>query len=136
MWGEEQHGFRKDRGCADGIFITRRIIEEFGLTTSSTGAGDNLYLLFVDLKKAFDSCDRGLIFQLLHKCGVPSNIINIIRAFHDGFGARVMLNGSIGPRFDMTTGVRQGCCAAPTLWNFYFFFISRLWRERCRNIDG
>ena len=71
-----------------------------------------------------------------HRCGIPANAIAIIKAFHAGFRARVMFQGQLGDRFSMSTRVRQGCCAAATLWNFYFWFVMRLWRDRCKTKLG
>eukprot|EP00973_Karenia_brevis_P021848 3003930-Karenia_brevis.AAC.1 len=31
----------------------------------------------------------------------------------------------------MGTGVRQGCCKAPTLWDIFFHFVLLDWRRRC-----
>ena len=47
---ESQSGFRKGRGCADMIFVARQLVEKM------RGHGESLYVLFVDLKKAYIQC--------------------------------------------------------------------------------
>ena len=45
---ESQSGFRKGRGCADMIFVARQLAEK------AREHGESLYVLFVDLRKAYD----------------------------------------------------------------------------------
>ena len=45
---ESQSGFRKGRGCADMIFVARQFVEK------AREHGESLYVLFVDLRKAYD----------------------------------------------------------------------------------
>ena len=49
---DSQCGFRKGGGCTDMIFATRQLMEK------TREHGDRLFLLFVDLKKAYDSVPR------------------------------------------------------------------------------
>ena len=68
---ESQVGFRRFRGCADATYVLRRLMEEVRLTTPPPPAAQaappgvaaappppGLYVLFVDLRKAFDSMPR------------------------------------------------------------------------------
>ena len=43
-----------------------------------------LYLLFIDLRKAYDSIPREALWQVLRKYGIPPTLVNIIRSLHDG----------------------------------------------------
>ena len=47
-----QSEFRKGHGCADMIFVTRQLVEKV------KEYGESLYVLFVDLRKAYDSVPR------------------------------------------------------------------------------
>ena len=40
------------------------------------------YIIFVDLKKAYDSVPREALWGVLKKLGSPDLIIDIIRSFH------------------------------------------------------
>ena len=49
---DSQCGFRKGRGCCDMIFVARQLLEK------AREHNDSLYILFVDLRKAYDSVPR------------------------------------------------------------------------------
>jgi len=54
------------------IFAARQLIEK------TQEHGDSLFLLFVDLKKAYDSVPRAALWTILEKCCVPPRILGII----------------------------------------------------------
>ena len=60
-----QSGFRKGHGCADMIFVARKLVEKV------REHGESLYVLFVDLRKAYDSVPRQALWKVLEKYGVP-----------------------------------------------------------------
>ena len=51
-FGEEQQGFMKGRGTADGMYVLRQMVEKILEVQGSMALG------FVDLEKAFDSTQR------------------------------------------------------------------------------
>ena len=51
-FGEEQQGFRKGRGTADGMYVLRQMVEKRLEVQGSMALG------FVDLEKAFDTVPR------------------------------------------------------------------------------
>ena len=65
---ETQCGFRAGRGTTDMIF-TLRVALEIARVKSHP-----LYVLFVDLAKAYDSVSRGWLWTILHKKGVPNSL--------------------------------------------------------------
>ena len=40
-----------------------------------------LYMVFVDFEKAFDSIDREVLWKMLRHYGVPEKIVRVIRVF-------------------------------------------------------
>ena len=73
---ESQCGFRKGSSCSDMIFTVRQLMEK------ATEHRAKQFLLFVDLKKAYDSVPRTALWRALEKLGVPDLVIAIIRSFH------------------------------------------------------
>ena len=73
---ESQCGFWKDPGCSDMIFVVCQLVEE------SWEHQAKLFLLFIDLRKAYDSVPRAAMWLALGKLGVPDSIIELIRSFH------------------------------------------------------
>ena len=120
---ESQCGFRKGRGCVDMIFAARQMIEK------SIEHHSDLYILFVDLKKAYDSVPRTALWPALTKLGVPPRMLQVIRALHDGMLAHVRVDGSVTDEFVVTNGLRQGCTLAPMLFNLYFAAVMTHWHS-------
>ena len=61
------------------------------MSTDRKAVGHNtkVFLLFVDLRKAYDSVPRDLIWLILSKYGVPVKLVNLIRSFHDDMQAGI-----------------------------------------------
>ena len=59
----------------------------------------------------------------------------MIRQFHDGMIARVLVNGEASAPFDVTIGVKQGCVLAHTLF-LYLVAITLLSRNALGVDDG
>ena len=111
---ESQCGFRANRGTVDMIFATRQLQEK------CKEQHQNLYMMFVDLTKAFDTVNREGLWAILGKLGCPPKLVSMIRAFHDGMQARVTGAGEASQPFKVTNGVKQGCVMAPTLFSILF----------------
>ncbi|KAL8614142.1 hypothetical protein ACOMHN_026359 [Nucella lapillus] len=79
----------------------------------------DLYILFVDLTKAFDTVSRPGLWNILPRIGIPPKMVKIIKCFHDGMNAR-LVNSSEKDGFPVTNGVKQRCVVAPTLFSFLF----------------
>ena len=107
---ESQCGFRPNRGTVDMIFAIRQVQEK------CREQHRDLYCVFVDLTKAFDSVSRLGLWKLLQRVGCPEKLVNIIRSFHDGMLAKVVGNGGESDPFEVTNGTKQGCVLAPTLF--------------------
>ena len=104
-------GYRKGRGGNDAIFLMRRLFEEVRTSVPKTeedaSKHTDLYVLFVDLRKAFDSVDRELLWRLLETSfGIPKSIIELLRLLHDGMCFRTEYEGRLGQPIATNTGVR------------------------------
>ena len=67
-----QMGFTPGRGTTDAIFIMRQLLEKYEM------AGRDLYMVFVDLEKAFDRVPREVIWWSLRRKGVLEREIKAI----------------------------------------------------------
>ena len=79
----------------------------------------DLYILFVDLTKAFDTVSRPGLWRNLPRFGIPPKMVQIIRCFNDGMKAG-LVNGEEEDDFHVSNRVKQGCVLAPTLFSFLF----------------
>ena len=73
-FGEEQQGFSKGRGTADGMNILRQMVEKRLEVQGSIALG------FVDLEKAFDTVPREMVMATLQWMGVPEAEVRWLRA--------------------------------------------------------
>ena len=54
------------------------------------------------------------------KFGCPAKFISMVQQFHDGMNARVQDDGEYSQPFPVTSGVKQDCVPAPTLFSVMF----------------
>jgi Reverse transcriptase (RNA-dependent DNA polymerase) len=80
-------------------------------------------MCFVDLEKAFDRVPREALWTVLRKAGCTQKLLHMIQLLHDGMKCRVQFNGVLSEEFPVTTGVKQGCVLAPTLFALYFCVV-------------
>ena len=114
---ESQCGFRAGRSTIDMIFSLRQLQEKCREQHMP------LYIAFVDLTKAFDLVSRSGLFQILVKIGCPTHLLNIIKQFHENMQGTVCYNGATSEAFPVSSGVKQGCVLAPTLFAIFFSIL-------------
>ena len=126
---ESQCGFRRGRGCTDMIFVVRQLVEKaFEHKTKQ-------FLIFVDLRKAYDSVPREAMWKVLRKLGVPDALVDIIRSFHTNMEARIRVGGELLQEIGVNNGLRQGCTMAPTLFNLYASVVAEKWAEAVEDVE-
>lgn len=102
----------KGRSIHDSLLLTRDVIDY------SKGREGGC-LVSLDQRKAFDMVDHGFLFRLLHKMGVNSRLIDVVKLMYRGINTKIQVNGALTERVDITRGVRQGCPLSPTLYVLY-----------------
>ena len=109
---ENQFGSQPGRGCQDGLYVIRTMLQlrrNHNLPT---------WGLFVDLVKAFDTANHDLLYEILHKYGVPPQLVSVIKRLYDGASVKLKI-GEADPRsIPYTVGVKQGDAMAPVLFLF------------------
>ena len=88
-------------------------------------------MLFVELRKAYDSVPRQALWKVLERYGVPAKTLNVVKSFHIvRLHAEVKLGSTVIDRFEIWNGLRQGYTLAPTLFNIYFSSMVANWGNR------
>ncbi|KAH9588212.1 hypothetical protein MS3_00000127 [Schistosoma haematobium] len=100
---ENHAGFRPGRDCIDQIFTLRQVLEHRHTFRRPT------MVVFLDLKAAFDSVDREVLWQCLSLKGAPKKYINLIKALYSNKPGRVRAYGELSLELITSSGVRQGC---------------------------
>ena len=117
VYPESQCGFRANRSTVDMIFALRQLQEKCREQQKP------LYIAFVDLTKAFDLVSRSGLFNLLKKIGCPPKLLELVVHFHKDMHSTVCFNGGTSKAFPVSSGVKQGCVLAPTLFGIFFSMV-------------
>ena len=73
IYPQSQSGYRGGRSTIDGIFTLRQLMEK------TREQRRNMYIVFVDFTKAFDTVNRELLYLILSKLGCPPKFIRLIK---------------------------------------------------------
>ena len=102
MIDETQCGFRKMRGCNDMVFVARQLQEKAREQQCS------LNICFFNIKKAYDTVNRDILWPLLLKCDLPPKLVTLIRKLHEGMKAVVRINDTFtAPLMSLTDSNRD-----------------------------
>ena len=107
----QQAGFMPGRSTVEQIFTMRQLIEK------TKEFRRKAYVAFVDFKAAFDSVDRNSLWLILRSTGLPDKYCKLFEKLYEETVGCVQVNGKRSTTFGIKTGVRQGCAAAPELFN-------------------
>ena len=129
---EEQAGFRRNYETIDHIHTINQVIEkakEYKL---------DLYMMFVDYKKAFDLVKHKKIWESLSNQGVPRKLVRIIKNVYKEAKAYLKMEGKKGPIFRIWNGVKQGDPMSSSIFNSVLEEVFRKldWERKGVNIGG
>ena len=114
----EQVGFRRGRGTRDHIANLRWMMEK------AREHQRDLYMCFIDYKKAFDCVDHERLWVILRDMGVPVHL-SVMKRLYTNQEATVRTEFGETDNIDIGKGVRQGCILSPLLFNIYAENIMR-----------
>ena len=123
--GDTQCGFRPGRSCSDMAFVMSMFVGKAVEHRTPVHCG------FVDLTKAYDSIPRRLAYRALRASGLPDAFVKVFQSFHEDMDAEVRLgDGTTTATFLVTSGLRQGCCMSPQVFNLVFHYVMEDYRRR------
>ena len=131
-----QAAYRRKRSMFDHILVLHELFLEYKFYKRGPKGGISkriLYLCFLDLRKAFDTVTRNLLFHKLARAGVRGKILRVIQNLFSQNKANVLVDGFLSPDFSINRGVLQGSKLGPILFNL---FINDLLDELNRSDHG
>ena len=118
LLSDTQNGFRAGRSCIDHIFSLVTILRNRKLH------GKETFLCFVDFRRAFDSVNHVLLFNVMSsQFGIVGKMYKSLLSLYKNPVTRVILtseNSSLQTEyFDCPLGVKQGDILSPTLFSMF-----------------
>ena len=123
---EEQHGFRKNRRIEEHLVTANYVFDKTMLP------GTPLWLISLDLSKAFDRVDWQALWKALETHGVSEHLISILQLLYDNQRGQVITDTAESREFDIRRGVRQGCVLSLRLFCSVLEWALDKWRMRVR----
>ncbi|KAH6597408.1 hypothetical protein BASA50_004464 [Batrachochytrium salamandrivorans] len=111
----EQAGFRKREECVGQVVSLVDIIQR------RQNAGLNTHVLFIDIRKAFDTVPVGALLWKLQNMGFPCRTLAFLKALYTSSSARTRARAGslLSDPFPVQRGVRQGCPLSELLFNLF-----------------
>ena len=89
-----------------------------------------LYLLFIDLKKAYDSVQLNKLWETLDRSTINARLIETIKLLYEGSNSKIKIGNLITKRFKVIKGLRQSCSLSPALFKIYLERVLRDWKRK------
>jgi len=104
-----QGGFRSDHCCSDMIATLHEVLHR----------KKDMHVAFLDIKAAYDSVDRTILWKRCQDRGINDGIITILKRLFDHNSAQVVVNGKRSQPFGIRAGLLQGSVLSPFLYSVF-----------------
>ena len=114
--GPEQIGFCAGKSTLDHCVTLTHLVNKYSKKNRT-----KLFVGFLDLKGAFDSIPRDLLWDKLADLNIDKRLLYLIRKLYSCTSCQVRLTsqGKLTSKITINKGVKQGCILAPFLFNLF-----------------
>ena len=110
LLSKKQHGFRKKKSTLSAIVEFLHDVYQDQLLMQDT------YVVFLDLKKAFDTVSHKILLNKLQVLGLDQNSILWFKSYLHNRTQKTIINNETSSEKNITYGVPQGSILGPTLF--------------------
>lgn len=110
-----QGGFRPGHCCNDLITILHE----------STARKKKLHYAFLDIKAAYDSVDRSILWDKCRRKGLSAKEVDMLKLLFDRNSSQVLVDGFLSAPFSNEAGVLQGSVLSPFLYSIFIDDLPR-----------
>ncbi|KAH9267121.1 hypothetical protein BASA83_010149 [Batrachochytrium salamandrivorans] len=130
----EQAGFRKREECVGQVVSLVDIIQR------RQNAGLNTHVLFIDIRKAFDTVPVGALLWKLQNMGFPRRTLSFLKALYTSSSARARAGSLLSDPFPSldyreTRAPSEDSCTQ-TMWQYLLTLSSHCWLRRLLSSNG
>jgi hypothetical protein len=118
-----QGGFRSQRSSLDQVLALHDICRQH-----KQDYKEDPVLAFLDIKSAYDTVDRNIIWAELAKTAPPPLLALLMNLFNQ-VSMQTILQGFTSSSFNPTTGVLQGSILSPFLYSIYINSLPKFLRS-------
>jgi len=101
IFGEHQCGFWRNRSTANHILYICQILEK------KREYNEAVHQLFIDLKKAYDSFRREVLYNILNECGIPLKLVGLMKLCMCETYSRVWVSKNLPVRFPISNCLKK-----------------------------
>ena len=84
-----------------------------------------MHHLFIDIKKAYGSVRREVLYNILIEFGIPMKLVRLIKLCLTETYSRVQVGKNLSEMFLMRNSLKQGDALLPLLFNFALEYAIR-----------
>ena len=127
--GVEQVGFRYGVSAEQHVFVMTESIK------ARLREGLSTFVLFIDLRAAYDRVHQGALLRVLEKMGYPVTILRLLRNLMASANAHVRVNGATSGPIPVRRGLPQGDPLSCLLFLLFAESLSRFLKS-CPELRG
>jgi len=117
--GVHQCGFRRKSSTTDRTFCILQILEK------KWGYNEAVHQLFIDIKNAYDSVMKEVLYNILTEFGIPMKLARLIKMCLNETYSRVWVGTHLSDMFPIRNGFKQGDALSPLLFNYVVEYAIR-----------
>lgn len=108
-----QAGFHKSEGTIGQVITLFEIVQHRAIQGLAT------YGVFIDFKKVFDLVNHEALFYKCCQLGLDGKILKCVKHLYENSSSRARNGDAVSERFNLASGVQQGCPLSTTLFTVF-----------------